>query len=104
MSTQAVEFTRDAVRVAADLRHRTLIHTAMGKYEVKRDEKRDLFQDWPAARQLAAERKWEAVNHLDRKNQIQIFRTPVFLCRLFNIIFDNGACGLVPSYLTTGFL
>ena len=66
MSTQAVEFTRDAVRVAADLRHRTLIHTAMGKYEVKRDEKRDLFQDWPAARQLAAERKWEAVNHLDQ--------------------------------------
>jgi L-lactate dehydrogenase complex protein LldF len=66
MSTQAVEFTRDAVRVAADLRHRTLIHTAMGKYEVKRDEKRDLFQDWPAARQLAAERKWEAVNHLGK--------------------------------------
>ena len=66
MSTAAVQFTRDARRLTDDLRHRQLIQTALGKYEVKRDEMKGRFQDWPGARQLAAETKWEAVNHLDR--------------------------------------
>jgi L-lactate dehydrogenase complex protein LldF len=50
--------------VSGDLEHRRRIQTALGKYEVKRDEKERLFQDWAGARQLAAERKWEAVNGL----------------------------------------
>ena len=66
MSTQATHFKEDSVRLAADLRHRKLIQTAMGKYEPKRDEKRDLFQNWQGARQIAADTKWEAVNHLDK--------------------------------------
>ena len=66
MSTVAVAFKKDAVRLSADLRHRSLIQVALGKYEVKRDEKQALFQDWQGARQLAAETKWEAVNHLDK--------------------------------------
>jgi L-lactate dehydrogenase complex protein LldF len=65
MSTAAVQFRQDAVRFSADLRHRQLIQTALGKYEVKRDEMKARFQDWAGARQLAAETKWEAVNHLD---------------------------------------
>ena len=65
MSTAAVQFKQDAVRVSADLRHRKIINTALDKYAVKRDEKKALFQDYESARQLAAETKWEAVNHLD---------------------------------------
>jgi L-lactate dehydrogenase complex protein LldF len=66
MSTAAVQFKRDARRLSADRRHREIIDTALNKYAVKRDEKKALFQDWEGARQLAAEIKWEAVNHLDR--------------------------------------
>lgn len=66
MSAQSTHFKTDARRVASDLRHRTLIQTAMGKYEPKRDQCRNQFQDWEGARQLAAETKWEAVNHLDK--------------------------------------
>ncbi|MGD0539712.1 MAG: LutB/LldF family L-lactate oxidation iron-sulfur protein [Verrucomicrobiota bacterium] len=66
MSTAAVQFKSDAARLAADLRHRALIHTALSKYEVKRDEMKARFQDWQGARTLAAARKQEAVNHLDQ--------------------------------------
>jgi len=66
MSRAAAQFKHDARRLTADLRHRQLIQTALGKYEVKRDEMKGRFQDWQAARQVAAETKWEAVNHLDR--------------------------------------
>ena len=66
MSTQSTLFKSDASRLTADLRHRKLIQTAMSKYEPKRDEQRARFQDWQGARQIAAETKWEAVNHLDK--------------------------------------
>ncbi len=65
MSTPAREFKNQARRLTADLRHRSLIQTALGKYEVVRDRSRAAFQDWQAARQAAAETKWEAINHLD---------------------------------------
>jgi L-lactate dehydrogenase complex protein LldF len=66
MSAPAVQFKQDARRLTADLRHRQTIQTAMGKYEVVRDQRKAAFQDWQGARQMAAETKWEAVNHLDR--------------------------------------
>ena len=66
MSTPAVQFKQDARRLSADLRHRRIIQTAMGNYEVARDQRKAAFQDWQGARQMAAETKWEAVNHLDR--------------------------------------
>jgi L-lactate dehydrogenase complex protein LldF len=59
------QFKADAKRVAGDLRHRGLIQTALGKYEAARDLQKASFQDWQGARQAAAERKWEAINHLD---------------------------------------
>jgi L-lactate dehydrogenase complex protein LldF len=66
MSAASQEFKAQARLLTRDLRHRELIQTALGKYTVVRDKTKSAFQDWPAARQAAAERKWEAVNHLDK--------------------------------------
>jgi L-lactate dehydrogenase complex protein LldF len=66
MTGFAVKFLQSARRVTSDLRHRRLIRAALHNYEVVRDRRRAAFQDWPAARQAAAETKWEALNHLDR--------------------------------------
>jgi L-lactate dehydrogenase complex protein LldF len=66
MSSVARQFRTAAARRAADLQHRAWVQTALGKYELKRDETQALFQDYQAARQLAAQIKWEAINHLDR--------------------------------------
>ena len=66
MSAFATQFKEQARVMTRDLRHRQLIRTALGNYEVARDKRKAAFQDWPAARQAAAETKWEAVNHLDQ--------------------------------------
>ncbi len=66
MSSPATQFLQDATRLSADLRHRGIIQTAMGKYETVRDQRKAAFQNWDEARKLAANTKWEAVNHLDR--------------------------------------
>ncbi|HZR21728.1 MAG TPA: LutB/LldF family L-lactate oxidation iron-sulfur protein [Verrucomicrobiae bacterium] len=66
MSTASSEFKIQARRLTADLHHRQVIQTALGKYEVVRDKTKGAFQDWSAARQAAAEIKWEAINHLDK--------------------------------------
>lgn len=65
MSTILDQFKQQASRVSADLRHRKLIQTALGKYEVQRDRRKGAFQDWESARQIAAETKWEAIQKLD---------------------------------------
>jgi L-lactate dehydrogenase complex protein LldF len=66
MTGFATKFLKDAQRMTRDLRHRLLIRTALRNYEVVRDQRRTAFQNWQAARQAAAETKWEAINHLDR--------------------------------------
>jgi L-lactate dehydrogenase complex protein LldF len=66
MRAFAAEFSKQAARLTQDLRHRQLIQTALRKYEATRDKTKAAFQDWQAARQAAAETKWEAINHLDR--------------------------------------
>jgi len=66
MTAFSQTFRRQARRVAADLRHRSIIQTALGKYEQVRDKTKSSFQDWQSARQGASETKWEAINHLDR--------------------------------------
>src|SRR5262252_612707 len=66
MSTPSSQFLKQADQLTHDLRHRQIIQTALRKYEVVRDKNRAAFQDWQAARQVAAESKWEAVNHLDK--------------------------------------
>jgi L-lactate dehydrogenase complex protein LldF len=64
-ATFSRQFKTDAKRVAGDLRHRGLIQTALRKYEASRDLQKSSYQDWQGARQSAAERKWDAINHLD---------------------------------------
>src|SRR6185295_14659200 len=66
MSAPASHFAEDARRVAGDIRHRGIIQTAMGKYEVVRDQRKLWFQDWQGARDLASRTKFEAINHLDK--------------------------------------
>ncbi|MGH7975722.1 MAG: LUD domain-containing protein, partial [Limisphaerales bacterium] len=66
MTAQAKEFFESAKRFTADLRHRDLIQKALAGYYIKRDENKNLFQNWQGARDAAAEIKWEAINHLDR--------------------------------------
>ena len=65
MSATTTQFKRDAAKITRDLRHRSLIQTALRKYEVVRDQKKAAFGDWESARQVAAETKWRALNHLD---------------------------------------
>ncbi|MCX6885811.1 MAG: LutB/LldF family L-lactate oxidation iron-sulfur protein [Verrucomicrobiota bacterium] len=65
MKTAARQFKEDASAITKDQQHRQLIQTALGKYEVVRDRVLGRFQNWNAARDAAAETKWEAVNHLD---------------------------------------
>ncbi len=60
------QFMKQARVMAGDLRHRKIIRTALGNYYIVRDKRKASFQDWQSARQLAAEIKWEAVNHLDK--------------------------------------
>lgn len=64
--TATRQFLDAAARMARDLRHRGLIQTALGKYEVQRDRRKAGFRDWESARQLAAETKWQAIHELDR--------------------------------------
>ena len=45
MTAPAAQFKSAARRVAADLRHRGIIQTAMQKYEVVRDQRKVWFQD-----------------------------------------------------------
>lgn len=66
MTAPAQQFKADAGRVTHDLDHRARIQTALKKYQAARDSKSAKFQDWQAARQAAAEIKWDAINHLDR--------------------------------------
>ena len=65
MNAFATQFKEQARRITRDLRHRQLIQTALGKYELQRDRTKAAFQDWQSARQTAAEIKWQAINHLD---------------------------------------
>ena len=64
--TFASQFLKQARVMAADLRHRKIIRTALTNYEIVRDKRKAGFQSWESARQAAAETKWEAVNHLDK--------------------------------------
>jgi len=66
MKTHARQFNESARHYTADLHHRDLIQKALAGYYARRDEFKSRFQSWPAARDLAAEIKREAINHLDR--------------------------------------
>jgi L-lactate dehydrogenase complex protein LldF len=65
MNVHAKEFTEDARRNTGDARQRQFIQKALDGYYIKRDESKNRFQSWPGARNVAAEIKWDAINHLD---------------------------------------
>ena len=60
------DFIRMAGRVTRDLRHRKLVSKALSGYYAKRDEVRARYRSWEGAREVAAEIKAEAIEHLDR--------------------------------------
>jgi len=61
----ATQFAHDSEIKAADLRHRAVIQKATGAYTTKVAATKDSFIDWNHGRELARQRKWEAINHLD---------------------------------------
>ena len=66
MSTTATAFKQSATQYCLDLDHRQRIRKALTGYEAKRDENQARFQSWEDARQVAAEIKYEVINHLDQ--------------------------------------
>ena len=66
MSTTAAAFKQSATEYCRDLDHRQRIRKALTGYEAKRDENKARFQSWEDARQVAAEIKFEVINHLDQ--------------------------------------
>ena len=66
MKNHVKEFRELAGRYTSDLRHRDRIQKALAGYYTRREEHQTRFQDWAGARDLAAETKREAINHLDR--------------------------------------
>ena len=66
MSTAAEEFRSSAERVTHDANLRSFLQRTLQKYQESRERQQAAFQDWQAARQAAAQAKWEAINHLDR--------------------------------------
>lgn len=98
-----------------DLRHRGLIDRALKKYEAARDAKAGRFQDWQSARQMAAEIKWEAVNHLDRylaefANKAEAGGIKVHWAStgerareiILGIVREKGARSIIKSKVMTG--
>ena len=66
MKTHVQEFKASARHYTADLSHRGRIQKALAGYYAKREEYQNRFQNWAGARDLAAEIKREAIDHLDR--------------------------------------
>jgi L-lactate dehydrogenase complex protein LldF len=64
-SSFASKFNSQATKLTADLDHRAKIQAALKSYEAAHDDKKAQYQDWQAAREGAANIKWEAINHLD---------------------------------------
>ena len=82
MSVQSKEFNESATRYTADLTHRGWIQKALAGYYVKRDEFRNRYQSWPEARKVAAEIKWDAVNHLEDRKSTRLNSSHVVTSRM----------------------
>jgi L-lactate dehydrogenase complex protein LldF len=84
--TAAQQFRRDATTKAADPRHRAVLEKNIATYDdaVALGKTRyatgpEGFRGWENARSLAAQAKWEAVNHLDQ-----------YLEQFERIVVENG--------------
>ena len=89
------QFHSDSGRMSRDLRHRTLVQTAMGKYDAVRRGTQGRFRDWQAARQAASETKWEAVNHLDQYLEEFARKTEARGTQVFWAATGEDACAYI---------
>jgi L-lactate dehydrogenase complex protein LldF len=64
--TPAEQFARAATEKTADLRHRAVIQKNIASYNAAVARGKTRYADWQNARSLAAQIKWETINHLDR--------------------------------------
>jgi L-lactate dehydrogenase complex protein LldF len=60
------QFLRAAASKAGDPRHRAVVQKNIGAYNAAVARGKARFADWQEARSLAAQIKWETINHLDR--------------------------------------
>lgn len=91
----SAQFGSDSGRMSQDLRHRGLVQTAMGKYDVVRRGTQSRFQDWQAARQMASETKWEALNHLDQYLEEFVRKTEARGTKVFWAATAEDACAYI---------
>ena len=64
--TQPIDiFAKDTAVITQDTGRRKFIRDSLGKYKVTRKLTEDTFTDWQKARQVAADIKWETIEHLD---------------------------------------
>lgn len=63
--SHASQFTHDAHLKVEDARHHEVIRKATNTYAAKVAETKGAFLDWDFGRELARQRKWDAINHLD---------------------------------------
>lgn len=66
MSSPAQEFLRQAIEKSSDPALRAKLRTNIASYQAAVDRGLKRFVDWEAARRHIQNRKWEAINHLDR--------------------------------------
>jgi L-lactate dehydrogenase complex protein LldF len=64
--SSASQFIEASAVKAADPRHRAVLEKATGIHGAKVNETKSHFIDWNQGRDLARDRKWEAINHLDQ--------------------------------------
>ena len=60
------QFLTAAASKANDLRHRGVVQKNIGSYNAAVARGKTRFADWQEARSVAAQIKWETINHLDR--------------------------------------
>jgi L-lactate dehydrogenase complex protein LldF len=65
MSAPAALFREKARTAAADARLHALVETGLDKYRTQREKSRGAYRDYPAAREAAANVKWDALLRLD---------------------------------------
>jgi len=101
MTGNAKKFLREAWRMTRDLRHRQTVRTALENNEIARNQRQAAFQDWPAARQAAAETRWEAVNQLDQHLTVFAERIALRGTKVHWASTDMEACQIIARIIQT---
>ncbi len=63
--SHASQFEHDSILKTVNLRHRAILQKATGTYDTKVAETKAKFINWNHGREIARQRKWEAINRLD---------------------------------------